>query len=49
MPLNLFVTPLVKIGKMPVNFQLGGRYYVDKPSGGPDLGLRFTITLVLPE
>jgi hypothetical protein len=48
-PLNLFVTQLVKIGKMPVNFQLGGRWYADKPSGGPDWGLRFTITLVFPE
>ena len=48
-PLNLFVTQLVKIGKMPVSFQFGGRYYGEKPSGGPDWGLRFTVTLVFPE
>src|SRR5688572_7424664 len=48
-PLNFFVTQLVKIGKMPVSFQLGGRYYADKPDEGPDWGLRFAITLVFPK
>jgi len=48
-PVNLQITQLVKIGKMPVSFQVGGRYYVDKPSGGPDWGLRFTVTLVFPK
>jgi hypothetical protein len=45
-PLNLFVTQLSMIGKMPVSFQFGGRIYADKPTGGPDWGLRFTVTLV---
>ena len=49
MPLNAFITQLVKIGKLPVNFQLGGRYYAEKPRGGPDWGLRFTVTFVFPE
>lgn len=48
-PVNAMVTQLVKIGKMPVSFQFGGRYYADKPAGGPDWGLRFTITLVFPK
>ena len=48
-PVNLQVTQLVKLGKMPVSFQIGGRYYAEKPSGGPDWGLRFTVTLVFPE
>ncbi len=48
-PLNLFVTQLVKIGGAPVSFQLGARYYMDKPSGGPDWGLRFNVTFVIPE
>lgn len=47
-PLNLFVTQPVKIGKLPVSFQVGGRYYVEKPSGGPDWGLRFAVTFVFP-
>jgi len=48
-PVNLQITQLVKIGNMPVSFQVGGRYYADKPTGGPDWGLRFTVTLVFPE
>lgn len=48
-PINLFVTQLVKFGDVPVSFQLGGRYYFDKPDGGPDWGLRFGITFVLPK
>jgi len=48
-PLNLMVAQLVRIGKMPVSFQIGGRYYADKPSGGPDWGLRFAVTLLFPK
>ena len=48
-PLNAMVTQLVKIGKMPVSFQFGGRYYAEKASEGPDWGVRFTVTLVFPE
>lgn len=48
-PVNLMITQLVKIGSMPVSFQLGGRYYLDKPTGGPDWGLRFSVTFVIPE
>ena len=48
-PLNFFVSQLMKMGKLPVSLQLGGRYYADKPSGGPDWGLRFTMTFVLPK
>jgi hypothetical protein len=48
-PINAFVTQLIKIGKLPVNLQFGGRYYADKPVGGPDWGLRFTATVVLPK
>jgi hypothetical protein len=48
-PLNLFVSQLVKMGKLPVSLQLGGRYYAVKPSGGPDWGLRFTMTFAFPK
>jgi hypothetical protein len=48
-PLNLMVQQLVKIGKLPVAFQVGYRYYADKPSGGPDWGLRFAITFLFPK
>jgi hypothetical protein len=48
-PLNFMVQQLLKIGKQPVAFQLGYRYYADKPSGGPDWGLRFAITFLFPK
>jgi hypothetical protein len=48
-PLNFMVQQLLKIGKQPVAFQVGYRYYADKPSGGPDWGLRFTVTLLFPK
>jgi len=48
-PLNAMVSQLVKIGKTPVQFQIGARYYADKPSGGPDWGLRFAITFLFPQ
>jgi len=48
-PLNLMVQQLVKIGKQPVAFQLGGRYYAEGPSGGPEWGLRFAITFLFPK
>ena len=48
-PLNLMVSQLVKIGKMPLQFQIGGRYYPVKPDNGPEWGLRFTVTFLLPK
>jgi hypothetical protein len=48
-PLNLMVSQLVKIGSQPVQFSLGGRYYAEGPSGGPDWGLRFAVTLLFPK
>ena len=48
-PLNLMVSQLLKIGKMPVQFQVGGRYYAERPAGGPDWGLRFTMTFLFPK
>lgn len=47
-PLNLMASQLVKIGKLPVQFQVGGRWYADAPAGGPDWGLRFAVTFLLP-
>jgi hypothetical protein len=35
-PINWFVQQLVKIDKLPIAFQVGVRYYADKPEGGPD-------------
>ncbi len=48
-PMNFMVQQLVKIGKMPVAFQAGYRYYLNKPDSGPDWGLRFTVTFLFPK
>jgi hypothetical protein len=47
-PVNVFASQLVKLGKLPVDLQAGGRYYAEAPDGGPDWGLRFAIVLLLP-
>ncbi len=47
-PVNLMMSQLVKIGNQPVQFQFGGRHYFDSPSGGPEWGVRFTLTLLFP-
>ena len=38
-----------KVGKMPVAFQVGYRYYAERPHDGPDWGLRFTVTFLFPK
>lgn len=48
-PLNLMVQQLVKIGGQPIALTLGGRYYADKPDGGPDWGLRFAVIFLFPK
>ena len=48
-PLNLMVGQIVRFGKLPVQFELGGRYYADAPDDGPEWGLRFQITFLFPE
>jgi len=47
-PVTASVSQLLKIGKQPVQFSLGGKYYADGPKGGPDWGLRFTVTFLFP-
>lgn len=47
-PINLFVTQLVRLGKLPLSLQLGGRWYPEKPRGGPDWGLRYAVIFILP-
>ncbi|MES2476972.1 MAG: transporter [Verrucomicrobiota bacterium] len=48
-PLNLMVSQLVKIGEVPVQFQLGGRWYADGSDGGPTWGFRFAVTFLFPK
>ena len=48
-PLNLMVSQVLRIGKQPISLTLGGRYYAERPSGGPDWGLRFVVTFLFPK
>ncbi len=48
-PVNFVVSQLVKIGDQPVQFFGGVRYYLDKPDGGPEWGLRFGVTFLFPK
>jgi hypothetical protein len=47
-PVNVSVSQLVKIGKLPVQFAVGARYYAEGPSGAPEWGLRFVVTPLFP-
>jgi len=48
-PMNFMVQQVLKIAGHPIAFQAGYRYYIEKPDGGPDWGLRFTITFLFPQ
>jgi len=48
-PLNVSVSQLLKLGKQPIQLSLGAKYYAAKPSGGPDWGLRFSVTFLFPK
>ena len=48
-PLVANVSQLLKIGKQPVQFSLGAKYYAEKSDGGPDWGLRFAVTFLFPK
>jgi hypothetical protein len=48
-PINLDVSQILKIGKLPVSIQAGPRYYAEGPSGGPDWGWRFNFTFLFPK
>ncbi|HSA78005.1 MAG TPA: hypothetical protein VLG72_04000 [Nitrospirota bacterium] len=43
---RLQVTQILKIGSQPLSVQFGYRHYADAPTGGPDWGLRFTLTFL---
>jgi hypothetical protein len=48
-PFIVNLSQLVKIGKLPIDLKLSGKYYAEAPDGAPDWGLRFTMTLLLPK
>jgi len=48
-PLIFQISQVLKIGKQPINIQIGGKYYADSPRYGPDWGVRFNLTLLYPK
>ncbi len=48
-PINLFHSKVSRIGDQMISYQGGVRAYLDKPPGGPDWGLRVTVTLLFPK
>ena len=47
-PINLMVNKMIKIGNTQTQWQLGGRYYAETPDNGPEWGLRFAVTFLIP-
>lgn len=49
-PVNAMVSKLVTISDQPVQFQVGGRYWLESTTGGAEgIGARFTTTLLFPK
>jgi len=48
-PLILTYSKVSKIGKQPVSFAGGFRYFADAPDDGPQWGVRFAVTLLFPQ
>jgi hypothetical protein len=47
-PIFAGVSQIIKIGKLPVQLQLGGQYWVEGPDSAPDWSIRFAVTLLFP-
>jgi hypothetical protein len=48
-PVLVNLSQILVIGGQPLSIGLSGKYFVDRPTGGPDFGLRFTVTLLFPK
>lgn len=48
-PLNIGYSRISKLGSQMISYQGGVRAYLEKPDGGPDWGLRVTVTLLYPK
>jgi hypothetical protein len=47
-PLGLSVGKVVKFGQLPVQIQIAGQYFVQRPNGGPEWNVQLQITPVIP-
>jgi hypothetical protein len=48
-PINFQISQMFKIGDQIMQGFVGARYYADKPTDGPEWGLRFGLTFVFPK
>ena len=48
-PVHFGVAQLLKFGGLPLQIGLQGRYYADRPPGGPDWGFRVPIVFLFPK
>jgi hypothetical protein len=49
MPLNIGASQTFKLWGQVMSFGLTGRYFVQRPAGGPDWGIRAQLTLIFPK
>ena len=48
-PLIAPVSQLLKIAGQPISLQLASKWYAEGPTGAPDWGIRFAVTLLFPK
>lgn len=48
-PINVSISQLTRVGKQPLQLGFGARYYLEKPRGGPDWGIRTVVTFLFPK
>lgn len=48
-PVNFTVSHLVKVGKQRISLQVGARYYLESPAGGPEWGTRLSLVFLFPK
>ena len=47
-PINLTISQLIKVGKLPVQLTIAGNVYAEGPEAAPDWGIRFVVTPLFP-
>lgn len=47
-PLYFIVSQMFKIGNQPMQAGIGARWYAEGPDGGPEWGVRFSLTFLFP-
>jgi hypothetical protein len=47
-PIGLSVGKVIKVGILPVQVQIAGQYFVERPQGGPEWNVQLQVTPVIP-